>query len=276
MLNAKQSIPLAHGIGVAHLRSITGLEEQALEAINSLSAIDLLDRLLLDSSLADVKPGQAKSLPISERDKLLAAVFIDLFGSDIENTVDCQQCAEQFELNFSLAAVQQNLAQTEAEGVKKFGDRLNRNGSAHYVYTLDDGREIEFRLPTGEDEISFLHQLSHSSVAEPNAVNLLTQCVLSDLHAGDEEFVESVLEHIAPNLDIELDAECPECAHAHKFMFNLQDYLLRKLHNDRPGLQREIHALAINYGWSLEQILSLTRHDRTSLFTMTQSELGSA
>lgn len=264
---AKYFVFLAHGVGIASLRAITGVEEQSLETNNSLTAIELINQLLVDTPLASVKPGSVMDVPISERDKLLASIYIDLFGADIENTITCDVCAEQFELNFSLDDIQKSLISLQQTAQEQLGKRLSLNDDHSYTLDAESDSEVTFRLPNGQDELRLLNELA--SDATPR---LVENCILKKSKDTDCDELETVVEKLAPMIDVELNAACPECQNNHHFDFNLQDYLLAKLQGERQSLQHQIHALATNYNWSLSQILSLTRRDRLSLYQLTQAE----
>lgn len=265
---AKYFVSLANGVGIASLRAISGTEEQALNSNNSLAAIELIDQLLVDSPLATVKPGDAGSIPICERDKLLAAIYIDLFGAEIHNTIVCKACSEQFDLNFSLLDVQQNLLDAQQNSIEQFNDQLQIDADKRRFFWRDEaGQTVIFRLPTGEDELVFLNAIA----LDPQRI-FLQSCILEASTEPDFEAFEELLENIAPTIDVELDSHCTECHEPHRFDFCLQDYLLEKLKIERGKLNHEVHALAINYHWPLSQILSLSREDRLSLYAMTQME----
>lgn len=264
---AKYYVSLAHGFGIAGLRAVTGAEEQALETSNSLAAIALLNSLLVDTPLASFKPGSAIELPISERDTLLTSVYIDLFGAIIENTITCEACKEKFALNFSLHDIQKTLKASQQKAFQQLGERLQL--SSDHSYTLDAGSsgEVTFRLPTGNDELRVL-----SEIAGNSSTSLMDSCVLAEADGADLGEIEAIMEKIAPFMDVELNADCFQCKRTHSFDFNMQDYLLMKLCSERGYLQQQIHALAINYNWSLKQILRLPRQDRLSLYRLTQNE----
>lgn len=267
MHSGKYYVSLAHGVGVAGLRAITGAEEHSIESSNSLEAIDLVNSLLVDTPLTTVKPGSAMDLPISERDTLLASIYIDLFGAVIENNIACEFCEEKFELNFSLLEIQKTQKSMQLETFQGLGSRLQMNSDNSY--TLDGGseNEISFRLPTGNDEVMVLQEVINSG--NPS---LRQSCILAGAAEANTLEVEGILEKIAPFLDLDVMAVCPECEGEHTFFFNLQDYLLMKLCVERSNLQQQIHALAINYNWPLEQILRLPRRDRMSLYQLTLNE----
>ena len=88
---------------------------------------------------------------------------------------------------------------------------------------------------------------------------------------GVDEF-EELLERIAPLIDLELLATCPECHHTHKVQFDIQTYLLGALVTERRRLLADINCIANAYSWSLDEILSLTRSDRRHLVELIETE----
>jgi hypothetical protein len=86
--------------------------------------------------------------------------------------------------------------------------------------------------------------------------------------------VADALERIAPLLDVELDATCPECGHVHAVRFDVQRFFLGRLVAERAQRAAEIHRLARGYGWSLSEILSLPRARRRDYVELVERELG--
>ena len=54
--------------------------------------------------------------------------------------------------------------------------------------------------------------------------------------------------------------------------FSLEAHLLGLLAQERPFLTHEIHLLARAYGWSLGEILQLSRDDRRTLVRLCEAE----
>ena len=71
-------------------------------------------------------------------------------------------------------------------------------------------------------------------------------------------------------------ATCPQCAAAQPVRFDLANFLGASLARERPFLLREMHLLARAYGWSLAEILSLTRDDRRALARLCEAERAAA
>ena len=67
---------------------------------------------------------------------------------------------------------------------------------------------------------------------------------------------------LAPELELELDLNCPECAHAFVQPFDATSFFFDEMRINANQLLREVHALAFYYHWSEAEILSLGRDRR--------------
>jgi len=247
MATGKVTWDLLPGTGRAGLREICGYDQNSVHGTDTISAIELLDRLLVDAPGARVRPGSAIRLTTADRDRLLATVYTQTFGPRVEGTIHCRSCKAAFDLDFSLPELLGGLHdEPGVTGVQQEPDGL---------YALPDGRR--FRLPTGEDECAVW------DLAPADAESgLLQRCVIAGDPAAEPEVVQAAMREAAPLLDLELEARCPECAEVQPVHFDIQSYLLSALESEQEQLARQVHRLAIAYGWSLTEILSLTRSQR--------------
>lgn len=224
---------------VARLRELTGREEFAVSGASTAHAIELLASLVEDVAAAD--------LVAADRDRLLAAVYERAFGDRIESTLRCARCHEPFDLHFSLRQLIASVDdRTDPGPWKAAGDGR---------FEAPDGRAI--RLPTGRDELA--------------VAGLAPEDVEAFLRSRAEGS-EDELEAVAPLLDLELVARCAECHHVHTIQFDIQSYLLAAIVAERRRLLGEINRIAVAYGWSLDQILSLSRADRRFLVELIENE----
>lgn len=224
----------------ARLRELTGRDESAVTGPSTPAAIALLDALLED--------GAAAELVAADRDRLLAALHLYAFGDRIESTLTCAQCAQPFDLHFSLSGLMESIdRRTPSAQWKALGDGRFENASGETV-----------RLPTGSDEL---------------AVAALPLADGEDVLRRRAEWPDDeVLEEIAPLVDLELVAPCAECRHPHTVRFDIQSYFLTALAAERRRLLAETHRIAAAYSWSLAEILSLTRNDRRAFVELIQNE----
>jgi len=254
-----ETIPLRFaGAGaIARVRELTGRDEYSVFGISTANAIDLLSGLIEAQSDRQSMSIQAIDLVTADRDQLLAAVYRTAFGDRIEATLTCDKCEQPFDIDFSL----QNVIAS-----------INQPDEPVQCVRLDDGsfkasNGVSFRLPTGRDELAAIGR----SAPELESL-LLKRC--TDEQGWPEGVVafEDLLESVAPLIDLELIATCPECYHVHKVQFDIQTYLLGALVAERRRLLGDINCIAAAYSWSLEEILSLTRSDRRHLVELIENE----
>jgi len=221
------------------LREPCGYDEQSVSGTGSMDAVQLLDRLLLDSSGCAAGPGSAQMLTVPDRDRVLAALYSALFGQTVATSVGCVSCGKTFDLDFALADL----------------DRQSRSDASA---PAPDGvfqtvRGDRFRLPTGEDEYAVL-----GMVPDEAERVLLERCVVD----GEPGAVQTAMETAAPILALDLSARCPECGHEQPVHFDIQHYLLTALRQERAMLVDDVSRLARNYGWGLRDVMELPRSTR--------------
>jgi hypothetical protein len=238
----------------AGLRELCGHDEESVRGTDTATAIQLLDRLLVDGPGVTIGPGCAAKLTAADRDRLLAAIYMRTYGPRIESTLRCHHCDELFDLDFYL---QDLLNSLQGSGITADG-----------VLTLTDGRR--FRLPTGEDECAVSHLPSIEAEQE-----LLARCTVEGDTAADPEAVQAAMDAVAPVLSLEMDARCPECGESQPVHFDIQSYLLSTLESEQERLVREVHRLATAYGWSLAEILGLPRRRRRAYAATIETEMVS-
>jgi hypothetical protein len=250
-------VPLRMTLGIAgiHLKPVCGKDEIVVEDISTRTALALLDGLVIPQP-GEGRPDKfsAASITTADRDRILAWLYISIYGPKIESTITCEACEQPFDLDFLLT------------------DLLSYYRLEPGTRSEDDTYQIEtgsvFRLPTGEDELML------AEVAETDAESfLMTRCLLKGEPEKDRANVLAKMEEIAPVLNIEMEATCPECGHVHQVQFDIQSFLLTRLKQQRPHLIQEIHSIAMNYHWSQESILALPRTLRTQYASLIEAEV---
>jgi hypothetical protein len=242
---------------VAGLRHLCGADEQLVDRQDTAFAIHLLNRLLVDEPGLTLKPGAAATLTAADRDRLLAAVYRRAYGPRIASTLTCPACARPFDLDFNLPDLVASLQPAPEPALEP------HNGS--YAFTLADARR--FRLPTGADELAVSHLPPAAAERE-----LLRRCALSGSPTTDPAAVQAAMAAVAPVIDVEMDARCPECGQSQPVHFDIQSYLLAALAAEQPRLAVEIHQLARAYHWSLPEILGLSRVQRRAFVALIEQE----
>lgn len=242
------------------LRELCGSDEQSVSGTGTVDAIRLVDRLLVEEPGTHIGPGKAKKLTTADRDRLLAAIYAHTYGSQIKSTINCNNCKAPFDIDFSLEELVAHLySSTGKVKVEKDGDG---------VFKLANGPT--FRLPTGEDEYQVLGMPPEEAEAA-----LLARCIKDGNSKGKQKKLQDTMKNLAPVVDMDMDAKCPQCQNKQQVHFDIQYYLLSTIIQECKQLTVEVHRLAYAYGWSLKEILHLPRSSRKAFVTLVEAEAGS-
>ena len=244
-------LQITPGINGVYLKSICGKDELAVEDTSTRTALALLNGLIAGDK--DHKLNAAK-ISTPDRDRILAYLYISIYGPKVESTITCDKCKEPFDLDFFL---------TDLLGHYQQYPELQQKDS---TYRIESGGV--FRFPNGEDEL-LLNDVPQS-VAENF---LISRCLIKGDPEKDSAEVQTRMAEIAPILNIEMQATCPECGHEHLVQFDIQSFLLTKLKQQRPQLIQEIHSIAMNYHWSQKSILALPRNLRKQYAALIESAM---
>jgi hypothetical protein len=202
-----------------------------------------------DALLALAVPGEPSSeLPLGERNARLLELRELLFGGELEGLAACPDCGEAVEYSLSSAALRGRDEAVFAE-----------------LPTLDeDGWEVSFRLPTGDD----LRAAAAAADVDGARLALLERCVVSarldgrGLAAAElpERVVAALGERLAaadPQAETRLALTCPACGGAWSIAFDAGAWLWTELESWARRTVLDVHALASAYGWSESEILAL-------------------
>lgn len=240
----------AHAGKRARLRELRGADE--LRAVEG-GTIALLRELLEPVAHNDVRTEGLGALTVSDRDRLLAALYVSAFGDAVACRWACEHCGESFEIELSMRALcDRALSRASTRCVRE----------ADGCYTTPAG--TRFRLPTLDDQqhLSGLPQ-EHVQAA------LVERCV-ERVCAGED--VDTLMAEVGPLLDLDLAASCPACERAQSVPFEIQQFLHGVMAKERRWLTREVHRLATAYGWGLSEILALPRSLRREYVALVEAE----
>ncbi|MGZ8361790.1 MAG: hypothetical protein ACXWUX_14825 [Allosphingosinicella sp.] len=232
----------------ALLAPVTGADEAAVADGGAHAALALLRRIARD---ADGAPLRVEALTVSAADRLLAAVYRDLYDNQAECRLDCGACGQAYQFTLDLAEV---IAVQDGERP----DPPDDDGA----WALPDGRRV--RAPTLAD-----------IAAAPGPQALVARLLVAGEPATDETGLQAFLERAAPVLSLDLDSDCPHCGAHEAVRFDLACYLGARLAGEHAFLVREAHLIAGRYGWSLGEIYSLSRRDRRAYAGLIEAERAS-
>lgn len=175
-----------------------------------------------------------------------------LFGDEANAVTTCPMCSARVELTFRMSelAEMHNDDQSDPMGWRTFDW---------------NGRLVRWRLPCAADLVA----LRADESPELQRAALLASCVEQSLPDTEEE--EAILASTTlaaelcrvmsagdPLADMRFDLTCGECELQWQVLFDAGAFLWREIDSWARRLLGEIHALASAYGWSQQEIVSLS------------------
>lgn len=231
------AIALRYGLDDRHLallRPLAGTDELAVEQTSYRDAVALVDRLLATGDGA-IDRGRVHELAVCDMDAILSGLYRALFGGIAEARCVCPHCGKPFEFELPVGADLPQPDGCEAVPVDRTRFRLPQG--------------TVFRLPEVRDLL-----VSDAAVGPRLAKRFVVAT------GGDgEAAVEAAIARLAPACVESVSTQCPSCGTAQSVDFDIAAFLMKSLIRERDFLLREVHIIARAYGWSLTEILALTR-----------------
>jgi hypothetical protein len=204
-----------------------------------------LDRGLLAIAFAstDADGETAADWPLGRRNRVLVELRRTCFGPSLTGWTACEGCSEKLEFHVDASAI-------------VAGDAPSADARVHCR-----GRVL--RLPTSRDLASIVG-VNDAALA---AIRLVERCTVS---TGDEpgkarsptaEEIDAIGEVLAatdPLAEIQLHFDCPGCGASFDRALDVEDFVWAEVEGRAKRLLRDVHALASAYGWSEDEILSLS------------------
>ncbi|MBS1912832.1 MAG: phage baseplate protein [Bacteroidetes bacterium] len=192
-------------------------------------------------------------LSIGERDRLLLLIRERMLGTRLESLAECPMCAERLEFTLHTGDL-----------------RSERGADLHAGRAIAaDHYRVEFRLI---DSYDLIDVATCPTVEEARSL-LVDRAVVSATHRGKpvgssqlpENVVALLAEAIAdhdPQAEVLLNLDCPACEHSWQVAFDIATFLWDEVHTTAVELLRDVHFIAVKYGWSEEMILSMSATKR--------------
>lgn len=210
-----------------------------------------LDRalVLLHHGLPDWSYAALAALSVGRRDAFLLQLRRATFGRRITFAVLCPRCGEKLEDDASVDELL--LIDPLIEPSKRFTAR-------------DGAWELEHRLIDSRDLAEVV------GLPDATAVRALARrCLLSARRDGhdvgfdelDDAAVGALAASLAthdPQAELEFGMSCPACRHQWAVTFDIAVFLWQEVVSRAKLILRDIHELALRYGWSERDILELS------------------
>jgi uncharacterized protein (UPF0212 family) len=184
---------------------------------------------------------------IGERDAILLAFREKLFGPHFSGLTNCPQCQASLEIAFHSSEVKTNVASGSADP---------------FSFTFGEF-EFECRLPNSADLLAVVGKGNPDAVAKA----LFGRCVLEERHRGvsmvsvPAEAIDAIVNEMGkrdPQADVRFALACPECAHRWEAIFDIVSFAWNEISAWAGRLLRQVHTLAMAYGWREMDILSMS------------------
>jgi hypothetical protein len=237
----------------ARVRPLRGVDEEWLLSIRGRVAQPGIVTALLSRCVKRIGPirpthDHVRRLTVGDRDFLMMQIRRMTFGPRVDATLICPnpECAQKMDATFDLSQVP-----VEARSLQP-----------RYAFG-----SWQFRLPQGGDQeaLSGMGDAAHRPIVD----RLLSRCLVGVgedvVHALPESTIadlESAMQRVAPWVDFEMRATCPDCRLEFTTHFDPGSFFIDELLRLRAGFDREVHLLSLHYHWPLHDILSMTRERR--------------
>jgi hypothetical protein len=202
---------------------------------------------------APADPADPDDLPVGRRDALLLGLYRDSFGDRIDALSSCPACGVVVELAASCAGL---LAGTEPTPVAP----------------VDlDGYHVVWRPVTGADLSSIVDGDDPDRAAEA----LLRRCTVDargpsgpvpdgELPAPVRAAVVDAMTRADPHAEIAFAVRCPECGAQWDSHLDVASFVWARVRALAHRVLREVHTLALAYGWTEPEVLALSEPRRAA------------
>lgn len=211
------------------------------------SVLHPIDRAL--AALAVALPGESYSAlaawPLGRRNAALAQLRRICFGPVLEGWTTCPHCGQRLEFTMGIEALEQEAPTADL--------RIEVDG---YTY----------RLPASRD----LAAIAAEQNPQTAALALLQQCCLDQQKPSHDKLDRAgdLLSAADPLAESLIALTCAECGHPWEESLDIAAWLWTEMEAHARRLLAEVHTLAAAYGWSEQQVLSLSAPRRAHYLEM--------
>ena len=223
--------------------------------------------VILGAAFPQAPPDDLSRLDFVQRDLCLLHLRSLTFGPQIKGLADCPACGHHLEFDFDARELP-----AWTSPLPNFESAMSLNPESSLSI---GGYEMIFRLPNSMDLFALSRVNDEASMRQ----QLVGACVISVQQNGkaltaDElpsQTLNVLLEQIGkshPLADLTLSLTCPACSHFWELLFDIVSYFWSEIHAWSIRLLREVHALAMAYGWQEADILGMSAWRRQHYLEM--------
>lgn len=205
---------------------------------------------LLNATCQENTQDELAKLSVGQRDALLLTLREQTFGTRLNVFTECPQCHEHIEFRTDVADIRD----------------MNRSDQFEKEYELSlENFDIRFRLINSLDLAAIINC---DDVIKARSI-LVHRCVIKARRDGEalspgelpEYIIEKLIISLAecdPQSDVLLNVVCPACTHNWDIIFDIVSFFWKEISIQAKRLLREVHTLALAYGWQEADILSMS------------------
>jgi hypothetical protein len=202
--------------------------------------------LLLGATVRADSEHELAELALGARNRLLLRARVTLFGNTCDVVADCAGCSTELELRLPVLAL------------------VSDTQPAASVRTVEHCQyRVRYRPPTGADLIGLPGPISQA------ALELLGRCVIDATLDGRgiawTELPDDIIERLDQAMRdsdrdalVEVELICPSCGNAQMLPLDPAGFLWTEIDRWAARMLREVHQLAVAYGWDEDTILALS------------------
>jgi hypothetical protein len=205
---------------------------------------------LLAATCQEMTWEELAKLSVGQRDTLLLDLREQTFGSRLNVFTECPQCQEYIEFTAKVADIR----------VSNHFDHVETENELSL-----ENFNIRFRLINSVD----LGAVVNCNDITTARNRLVQRSVLQVYRDGEvfstkelpENIIEKLTAHMAecdPQSDVLLNIVCPACTHNWHMIFDIVSFFWAEISIQAKRLLREVHTLALAYGWQEADILSMS------------------
>jgi hypothetical protein len=206
---------------------------------------------MLSAAFPNVSRNELLALSVGQRDAYLLALREGIFGSQFTAFAQCQQCQERLEFSFDATDVRVGAASVETIG------------QVQRMYVED--YEVHARLPNSADLLTIAPSRSVALARDILLQCCILQAFLNEDEVSRKSLPESVLATIGaqlvecdPQSEVDIVLSCPACGQQWSVVFDIVAFLWVEVQAYAKRLLRDIHTLAMAYGWHEADILAMS------------------
>lgn len=273
---------------LVELAPLTGREEELLTRNDHPTATlvtEVLSRCVKRiGSISDVTPSVIRELLVADRQYLLLMLRQLTFGDRVQASLPCPwpDCGKGVDIDFLISQI----PVTECGDLQRYYKLKIDSGDVDEALGLQPATQltVHYRLPNGGDQEAVLDNPHRPEIERMNM--LFSRCILAvnEMERPVPEWImrlspkirmqiEQAMESIAPNLEMSMEVDCPECHRSFVAPFELQDFFFSELKQGSDLLFREVHYLAFHYHWSEHEIMAMPRKRRRHYIEVLAGEI---